>query len=329
MSSLAAGLVLALGSSLALNGSFLVQGAGAVTAPTVDARRPLRTVFGLLRSPVWTAGLALGLFGWALYVAALAYAPLSFVQAFAAGGLVLVAPVAVRFLGHPVERRARSGLVVMTAALVVLALGAHGSAGTMVPTAAIAAYLVGAAVLAALLALGGRARAGGEALGLAGGLLYGAADVATEGLATAFRGGGLGAVAVSPLTLLLAAATFGAFLCFQRGLQTGSALRVTALMTAGTNLVSILGGVVVFGDPLGSTPGLVVAHVLALGVVVLAASALAPLQARLGASEPRTPDDGAEPGDRRHAPADPRPLLVVPNEVPTSLEPKATGAALR
>ena len=283
MSSLAAGLALALASSLALNGSFLVQGAGVMSAPAVDARRPLRTVIGLLRSPVWAVGLALGVCGWALYVAALALAPLSLVQAFAAGGLVLVAPAAVKLLRHPLDRAERIALTLMTAALVVLALGASANPETAVPTVAMAGYLAVTAAVALAVALRGRG-AGGEVLGLAGGLLYGAADVATEGLTTAWRGGGLEAVALSPLIVVLAVATLAAFLCLQRGLQTGRALRVTALMTAGTNVVSIVGGIAVFGDPLGRTPALAAAHGAALGVVIVAAWALAPSQARVTAA---------------------------------------------
>jgi hypothetical protein len=62
---------------------------------------------------------------------------------------------------------------------------------------------------------------------------------------------------------------------------------VIALMTAGTNVVSIIGGLVVFGDPLGHRPAMAVVHVLAFVVVALAAWLLAPAQAAVTA--------GAEP----------------------------------
>src|SRR5437764_11815475 len=100
MSPLAIGLALAVLASLALNLSFLIQHAGAADAPAITVRRPLRTMRGLLASRLWVAGGALGMTGWGLHVAALAHAPLSLVQAFVAGGIALVAPVARRTLGE-------------------------------------------------------------------------------------------------------------------------------------------------------------------------------------------------------------------------------------
>jgi hypothetical protein len=97
MSALAVGLGLALLASLALNGSYLVQHAGSRGAPAVTALHPLATWRGLLASRVWTAGLVLGLAGWALHVGALAKAPLSLVQPFTVGGIALAVPVAARF----------------------------------------------------------------------------------------------------------------------------------------------------------------------------------------------------------------------------------------
>nr|MDQ6914477.1 hypothetical protein [Actinomycetota bacterium] len=76
----------------------------------------------------------------------------------------------------------------------------------------------------------------------------------------------------------------GAFFCFQRALQTGPAVPVIGLMTAATNLVSILGGLAVLGDPLGRTPALAALHVGAFALVIVAAWRLAPTQATLQGS---------------------------------------------
>jgi hypothetical protein len=54
---------------------------------------------------------------------------------------------------------------------------------------------------------------------------------------------------------------------------------VIALMTAGNNIVSIIGGLLVFGDPLGHRPAMVLAHVTAFMLIVVAAWLLAPAQA--------------------------------------------------
>ena len=52
-------------------------------------------------------------------------------------------------------------------------------------------------------------------------------------------------------------------------------------MTATTNLVSILGGLLVLGEPLGRTPALAALHVCAFLTMGLAAWLLAPAQAAL------------------------------------------------
>src|SRR5439155_18942152 len=254
VSGIALGLGLALVASLALNGSYVIQHVGSASAPPVDARRPLFTVWSLLRSRWWALGAALGMAGWAVHVAALSNAPLSLVQAFVAGGLALMAPVAARALGSPLTGAERFGVAIAVVSLVLLCVGlgdpgVHGA----VDIPAMAAFLVVAGLAAGFLA---RARLSWRphALGLAGGVLYGAADVAIKALTGEAHSGGAAAVVTSPWLPAAAVATVGAFFAFQRGLQSGRAVPVISLMTAGTTAVSVLGGFVVFGDPLGHSP---------------------------------------------------------------------------
>lgn len=292
MSAVVVGLVLALLASLALNCAYLLQHAGAAGAPAVTPRRPLATLRGLLASRAWLAGLALGLGGWALHVAALSRAPLSLVQSFVAGGLVFCVPLAARELGHRVTRAEAGGVALMAGALALLSAGLReGAVHRPLPATALAAYLLGALALAAVLAAAPATSAAATAeraarLGLAGGILYGAADLAIKALTRVGAVHGLGAVATSPWLAVAAVATAGAFFAFQRALQLGRALPVIALMTAATNLVSILGGLAVLSEPLGPTPALVAAHLLAFGLVGVAAWLLAPAQAALAAPSP-------------------------------------------
>ena len=96
VSPLAAGLALALAASLALNTGYLLQHRGSAGAPEITPLRPLATLRSLLASRAWVAGLALGTLGWLMHVGALSRAPLSLVQAFVAGGLVLAVPIGSR-----------------------------------------------------------------------------------------------------------------------------------------------------------------------------------------------------------------------------------------
>jgi hypothetical protein len=279
---LAAGLALALLASAALNGSYLLQHAGSAEAPAISVREPLRTVRSLFRSRVWLVGLALGLTGWALHVGALSLAPLSLVQAFVAGGLAFAAPVAARVFGAHLSRGEQIGVGLMVLALVGLALGAHAPHVATVPVRGTLEFLAASAIAAAALAALPASTRRAHALGLAGGILYGAADVAVKA-ATVASHAGVFTLAVGGWLLLVAAFSAGAFFCFQRGLQIGPALPVIALMTAATNLASIFAGVAVFGDALGPGRGLVVLHVISFVVVGIAAWLLAPAQAGLEA----------------------------------------------
>jgi hypothetical protein len=277
MSGIVLGLGLALVASLALNGSYVIQHVGSASAPPIDARRPLFTLWSLLRSRWWALGAALGMTGWGVHVAALSHAPLSLVQAFVAGGLALMAPVAARALGSPLTGAERFGVAIAVVSLVLLCVGlgnpgVHGA----VHVPAMTGFLVVAGLAAGVLA---RARLSwrAHALGLAGGLLYGAADVAIKALTGEAHSGGFVAVLTSPWLPAAAVATVGAFFAFQRGLQSGRAVAVISLMTAATTAVSVLGGFVVFGDPLGHTPPLVALHLVAFALVAVAAAALAPV----------------------------------------------------
>jgi hypothetical protein len=270
-------MLLALAAAVALNGSYLLQHAGSVRTSAIDPRRPVRTLAALLRSPAWALGAVVGVTGWALHIGAMREAPLSLVQAFVAGGLALAVPMAAVGLGQRLAPGERQALALMVVALALLSLGLpRDAARAHFEGAALGAWLAGLGVLAGLVAARAPAARRPAALGLAGGLLYGAADLALKAVT-----GASSAVSAAPWIAAAAVATVGAFFAFQRGLQTGRALPVIALMTAATNIGSIAGAFVVLGDRLGRTPGLAALHALAFALVLVAAWGLAPAQARL------------------------------------------------
>jgi hypothetical protein len=282
------GVALAVLASLALNGSYLVQHRGSHAAPAVTLRRPVRTLSGLTGSRLWLVGTVVGLAGWGLHVAALSQAPLSLVQAFSAGGLALVIPVAARITRSRLARTERQAILAMGAALAVLGLGAVSAPAGVAAPASLIMYLVICGCAAGALAVAPTTRRRAHALGLAAGVLYGAADAATKAATGAAHAGLLAAV-LSPWAAVVVLASVGAFFAFQRGLQIGPALPVIALMTAATNVVAVIAGVIVFGESLGASAVFTALHVAALGVVVLCGWRLAPAQVRLGA-------DGRAPG---------------------------------
>ena len=93
------GLLLALASALATNLAFLFKHRGAVLAPPILVRHPLRSAVGLFRSRWFLVGWIVAIVAWGLHVGALSLAPLSIVQAVLSGGLVFLAVFAERFFG--------------------------------------------------------------------------------------------------------------------------------------------------------------------------------------------------------------------------------------
>jgi hypothetical protein len=273
----ASGLALALGASLALNTGFLLQHAGASNAPAVSALRPLATLASLLRRRVWLAGLVLGTAGWAMHIAALARAPLSLVQAFVAGGLALLAPIAKGWFGHDLKRSESTAVVVMAAGLALLAIGVHAAHHpSPAPGVALVVFLVACGLGAGVLA----ARRNATALALAAGVLYGGADTAIKALTLVGSRSGLLAAVRSPWLVAAVLASVGAFFAFQRALQVGRPVTSIALMTAATYGVSIAAGLGILNEPLGRG-AIGVAHALSFAAIVAAAWILAPIQARL------------------------------------------------
>jgi drug/metabolite transporter (DMT)-like permease len=282
------GIALALGCAAMANLGMLCKHRGACESPEITLRAPLRTCAALFRSRWWTIGFAVAAVAWVLHVAAISVAPLSMVQAVIAGGLVLIAYPATRYFGHRLSRREWMGLGLAAAGLGFLAITvphAQESEGYSIATMiAFETVTIGAGF--ALLASGVLRRGSichGVVLGIASGLLIGVSNVAIKAL-TEGLDGGLGAALLSPWTIVAVIGGLGAFFALARGMQLGEAIPVIATASVASNCAAILGGVVVFGDPIGS--GLVegLARGLAFAAVI-AAAALMPA----AHSGPRTP----------------------------------------
>jgi drug/metabolite transporter (DMT)-like permease len=262
-------LVVALASTTLTNVAYLREHDAAAALPALSLRRPLHSVQALLTDRSWLVGFALESCGFALYVAALALAPLTLVQSVAAGGIGILAFVSARMRRQRLGRHELAGVLVSMLGLVALAVSlAGGSAeGTGGSTAEILLWLSAMAGAAAVaLALGQRFGALAVAEGIAGGLFFSIGDisvkVATQGSArTAFAIGVI--VGYSLGTLFL-----------QLGYQKGGALTVAGLATLLTNALPIAAGGVVLGEPVpsGAYGGIRVAAFAAvtLGAILLA-----------------------------------------------------------
>jgi drug/metabolite transporter (DMT)-like permease len=268
------GILLALACAVATQLGFLYKHRGANAAPKVDVRHPLRTVKALFASPWFAIGMGVALGAWILHVAALALAPLSVVQAVLSTGVVMLAVLADRLFGFEVGRRQWIG-VAMTAlglVLLVVTLPAGSGAHSSYSLAGMLAFEGGMLVIGMLLITGPRMGAPdhhhGIMLGAAAGVLFGVSDVAIKAL-TGMSG---------PLEILLSPwlgvtilASVVAFYASARGLQDGEAVPVIASTSTAANVSCILGGIVVFGDPIPSDTLGMALQAFAFALVIVAA----------------------------------------------------------
>lgn len=296
---LALALVATLASSCALNVGYLLEHGAVGKLPPLTIRSPLTSLRRLLGSRRWLLGFAIESFGWALFVLALALAPLSLVQATAAGGIGILALLVSRVTHVPLSPHERLGVVIAVAGLVLLGIslaGGHGEGGG-------AGYLtvglwIGASALAALVSvqlLSGRIGAA-PAYGVAAGLLFASGDISTKAAVEATDSH------LAFIAALIAAYAFGT-LVLQAGFQRGSALTTAGIATLLTNALPIVAGMTIFGEPLPEG-WLGAVRIAAFACVVVGAVFL---------GERRHPGSSGQPADSPQAQAQ-APTGLAPDE---------------
>jgi drug/metabolite transporter (DMT)-like permease len=190
---------------------------------------------------------------------------------------MFLAVLAERYFGFRLGRRQWIGLTVTAAGLAVIGLtgGSHTSALRHYSLAALIAVECGVFVLgAALIRISMRGSLGATAqgllLGVAAGVLFGVSDIALKYLTRALRGG-LGGI-VSEWTVAALAASVLAFYASARGLQIAPGVAVIAFTSVAANLAAIMGGILVFRDPVGVGPLAIFGRVIAFGLVTAGAA---------------------------------------------------------
>lgn len=271
------GLLFALACAITAQVALLCKHRGANAAPDVDIRHPLRSAAGLFASKWFAIGFSIALAAWVLQVAAMSLAPLSLVKAVIAGSLALLVVPAQRWFGHRIGRRELIGLGLSGIGLALLAVTMHNAATgahSDYSTSAMIAFESGAVAVGLTLVLSGRHERAvahsGIFLGAAAGVMLGVADVSVKALTGTVPGDPL--TLFGPWTLVALIGGVGAFFALARGLQLGGAIQVIALSTIASNVAAVLGGIIVFGDPVGGDALAIVGRVLAFAAVIGAAA---------------------------------------------------------
>jgi drug/metabolite transporter (DMT)-like permease len=282
------GILLALGCALATNVGFLYKHRGACAAPPVDIRRPLWSAKALFGSRLFAIGMLIAAGAWLFHVAAMSFAPLSLVQAVLAGGVVLLAVMAERIFGLRIGRKQWVGLAMTAVGLMLLGVtlppthGAH-SQFSVPGMIAFETALIGTGTLLIMgPRIGAPSRHHGFMLGAASGILFGVSDVSIKAISGMIGAHGLLGL-VTPWTLVTVAASIAAFFASAKGLQDGEAVPVIAVTGTAANVSGIVGGIIVFGDPLSGSPVWLAVQCLAF-VLVLYAAWLMPAPVRAAAA---------------------------------------------
>jgi drug/metabolite transporter (DMT)-like permease len=270
------GILLALACALATNVGFLYKHRGACAAPPVDMRHPLRSGRSLFASPMFAIGMLIAAGAWIFHVAAMSMAPLSIVQIVLAGGVVLLAIMAERLLGVTIGRKQWIGLGCTAAGLMMLGLtlpvahGAHSHFSTPGMIAFEAALILVGTLLIAGPRIGAPEEHHGFMLGAAAGILFGVSDVAIKALSGLIATHGVMGL-FSPALFVCLAASVAAFYASAKGLQDGDPVPVIAITGTTANIAGVIGGIIVFGDPLSANPVALSVECLAFGLVIVAA----------------------------------------------------------
>jgi hypothetical protein len=224
-----------------------------------------------LRDRWWLFGLLLQIAGYGLYFLSLRAAPLSIVHTALNGGIALFVVLAVLGLGEtprPVEWLA---VVVITVSLIILSLSLASAPAVSQAEHGAPAFSLAVLALAALAVAVDPQPGRTIGLSAASGLVLGLAAVYAKGLANDI---GLTADAALHLLLTIGANLVG-FAMMQAAFQRSRGVVVVPLLAALSNLVPIVGGILVFGEALPSQEPAAVLRPLAFTLAILGAALLA------------------------------------------------------
>lgn len=247
-------------SSLLLAAGLLIIKSRAEALPIATGHNIARAVLAWISDPMWIGGLLVETAGYALYVIALAGAPVSMMAVAMQGGIALFVLFAAVFLGE----RARVWEWLGIGAFMAAALLLGGSLGDGAAEGVIRTHmLIDASVIAAAVAISpmvvSRARSSSVAFAIASGIAFGMGALYTKGLADDLAGAaGLaaltGGLLRSPYTYLLIAANSAGLVLLQNAFALGRGIVAMPLSAAFSSVIPIIGGVAAFGERLPADP---------------------------------------------------------------------------
>jgi multidrug transporter EmrE-like cation transporter len=295
-------LLLAIVSSVLLALGLLMMKSRASSLPDARGSGIVRGVLAWIGDPVWLGGLGVQTLGYALYVVAIAGAPVSMVAVMMQGGIGLFVLLSVVFLGERAWPREWAGIGAIIAGMVLLSLSL--SAGEQQGAIDVAALLELTAILLVLGALPftrRRLAEDGAAQAIGSGIAFGLGALFTKAMTDRFLEAGSAGlalrIATDPWVYATIAANIAGIVMLQNSFHQARAIIAMPLSSALSNLVPIAGGMLAFGEGLPSNPGAAAMRIAAFALTVVASMMLA-------ATEEKAAARNAEVGDGKDFPAE-------------------------
>jgi uncharacterized membrane protein len=264
-------LAIAVAASALMAFGLLMMKSRAASLPEARGREIVHAVLTWLRDPMWTGGLGVQTAGFALYLVAVANAPISMIAVMMQGGIALFVVLSVLLMGERANRREWTGIVAIGAGMLMLSLslGAGTPGGRLDVPALVLLSVVGALTAVAPNFIAG-VRNHGAAGAVAAGVLFGFGGVYTKAMADVFLADPGASVALrvaaNPYVYLMAGANIAGIVVQQNAFHSARGIIVMPIASALSNLVPIAGGMAAFGEHLPADP---VAAAMRLGAFAL------------------------------------------------------------
>ena len=229
--------------------------------PMAAGANTIGAIVAWIRDPMWIGGLGVQTAGWAFYLIAVSRVPVSMVAVMGQGGIALFVIASVAILGERASPREWVGIGAIVLGMLMLALSLRGGEieGSFEPSTLL--------TFSALLSLAGlvpmavaRMNASGAAAAILSGVAFGLGALFTKAMTFEFTGGDTAIIALqivsNPYVYCTIAANIAGIVLLQNSFHSARAIIAMPLSGALSNIVPIVGGMIVFGErlPAGSMP---------------------------------------------------------------------------
>ncbi len=229
--------------------------------PMAAGANAIGAIVAWIRDPMWIGGLGVQTAGWAFYLIAVSRVPVSMVAVMGQGGIALFVIASVAILGERASPREWIGIGAIVLGMLMLTLSLRGGEieGNFEPATLL--------TFSALLSLAGlvpmavaRMNASGAAAAILSGVAFGLGALFTKAMTFEFAGGDSAIIVLqivsNPYVYCMIGANIAGIVLLQNSFHSARAIIAMPLSGALSNIVPIVGGMIVFGErlPAGSMP---------------------------------------------------------------------------